>query len=369
MHQVLIHPADYQDCRQAVEAAFAAFPQQVRGRKVLVKPNVLRAAAPEEAITTHPAVLRAVVECLLDLGATDLTVGDNPGLMGYGANEACFAKCGLTEAALGHYANIGLDAVEVSFEPGLMPQVSVSRAVLEAEVFVSLPKFKTHGLTILTGGLKNSYGILPGAQKALLHKLAGSPQRFQEVVVDVFRLRPPDFFIVDAVVGMQGNGPASTELRWIGKVLAADNAVALDGTIARMMGLDPGLLRMLTYARGLGLGDFADGALTVQGQLAPIPDFRLPQLDGRAIHGAKSIQDLLNSRIAMRPKADPECCTGCGTCVAQCPGHALELVDGVAVVDPVLCIGCFCCQEMCPEKAITLSAPAPSGGCPGSGGR
>jgi len=372
-HKVLIQPATYQDCRPAVEAAFEAFPQQVRGRKILVKPNVLRGGVPEEAITTHPAVLRAVVECLHDLGATDIIVGDNPGLMGYGANEACFELCGLTEAALGHYRNIGLDAVEQPFtalgDPTLLPKVSVSRAVLEADVFISLPKFKTHGLTILTGALKNSYGILPGAQKALLHKLAGSPQRFQEVVVDVFRLRPPDLFLVDAVVGMQGNGPASTELRWIGRVLAADNAVALDSVISRLMGLDPGLLRMLTYAQGLGLGEFSDAALTLLGQLTPIADFKLPPLDGRATHGTQFIQDLLASRIAMRPKADPERCTGCGTCVAQCPAGALRLEDAMAVVDAELCIGCFCCQEMCPEKAITLSAPAPSGGCPCSGGK
>ncbi len=373
MHKVLIQPATYQDCRPAVEAALAGFPQQVRGRKILVKPNVLRGGVPEEAITTHPAVLRAVVECLHDLGATDIIVGDNPGLMGYGANEACFEKCGLTEAALGHYKNIGLDAVEQPFtalgDPQLMPRVSVSRAVLEAEVFISLPKFKTHGLTVLTGALKNSYGILPGAQKALLHKLAGSPQRFQQVVVDVFRLRPPDLFLVDAVVGMQGNGPAGTELRWIGRVLAADNAVALDGVIARLMGLDPALLRMLTYAQGLGLGDFSDAALTLLGQLTPIADFKLPPLDGGAIQHAKNLQDLLDSRVAMRPKADAKRCTGCGTCVAQCPAGALTLVDSVAVVDAGLCIGCFCCQEMCPEKAITLSAPAPSGGCPCSGGK
>ncbi|PKN06754.1 MAG: hypothetical protein CVU73_15280 [Deltaproteobacteria bacterium HGW-Deltaproteobacteria-8] len=377
MHKVLIHPATYQDCRQAVEAAFEAFPRPVRGLSILVKPNVLRGGVPEEAITTHPAVLRAVMECLLDLGATDITVGDNPGLMGYGANEACFEKCGLTEAALGHYKNIGLDAVEVPFstlgDPGLMPNLSVSRAVLEADVLISLPKFKTHGLTVLTGALKNSYGILPGAQKAHLHKLSGSPQRFQEVIVDVFRLREPDFFVVDAVVGMQGNGPASTELRWIGKVLAADNPVALDGVIARMMGLDPALLRMLTYAQDCGLGDFSDAALKVQGQLTAIPDFKLPPLDGGAIQLFQPVQDLLDKSLVKRPKADPERCTGCGTCVAQCPAQALALVatatGAIAVVDAELCIGCFCCQEMCPEKAITLAAPSPSGGCPCSGGK
>ncbi len=378
MHRVFVRPATYQDCKDAVRAAFEAFPRQLRGKSVLVKPNVLRAGVPEEAITTHPAILRAVVECLHDLGVSDLTVGDNPGLMGYGANERCFEVCGLTEASLGHYKNIGLDTVELPFstlgDPNLMPRVSVSRAVLESDVMISLPKFKTHGLTVITGALKNSYGILPGAQKAQLHKLSGTPERFQEVVVDVFRLRAPDLFIVDAVLGMQGNGPAGTELRWIGKLLAADNAVALDGAICRMMGLDPSRLRMLTYASGLGLGDFSDAALEIDGQLAPIADFKLPPLDGGAIHHAQALQDLLESRIRARPVADPARCTGCGTCVDQCPAEALELVESVAVVDPEKCIACYCCQEMCPEKAIALvTPPKPAtpvgGGCPCSGAR
>jgi len=255
MHTVLIEPTDYQTCRAAVEKAFTQFRPPVGGAKVLVKPNVLRAARPEEAVTTHPAVVRAVVECLRDLGAAAITVGDNPGVMGYGANEASFERAGLIEASLGHYKNIGLDAVEVPFQvlgdTRAMPKVSVSRAVLEAEVFISLPKFKTHGLTIITGAVKNSYGILPGAQKAQLHKLAGTPERFQEVVVDVFALRPPDFILVDAVLGMQGNGPASADLRWVGRVLAADNAVAMDGVICRLMGCDAARLPMLTKARRL----------------------------------------------------------------------------------------------------------------------
>ncbi len=138
-----------------------------------------------------------------------------------------------------------------------MPTVSLSRAVLEADIIISLPKFKTHGLTIMTGAIKNSYGFLPGAQKARLHKAAGSPARFHEMIVDVFRLRVPDLFIVDAVVGMEGNGPASTELRDIGLILASDNAVALDAVIATMMGCDPARLGFLRKAKSVGLGTVA----------------------------------------------------------------------------------------------------------------
>ncbi len=354
MHRVMIHPADYQSCRPAVERALELFPLAMAGKKVLVKPNVLRAGRPEEGITTHPALLEAVVRCLEELRPAEIIVGDNPGLMSYGANEASFEQCGLLEAARGHYRNIGLDSVERDFDPALLPRVSVSRAVLEADVFISLPKFKTHGLTILTGAIKNSYGILPGAQKAMLHRLAGTPRRFHEVVVDVFNLRVPDLFIVDAVVGMEGNGPASPDLRHIGQVLAADNAVALDAVIARMMGLDPGALRFLQKARELGLGDYDSQAIQVIGQPPELPGFKLPPLGGEAILGNQAIQGLMHSRSQVRPQADPDKCTACGYCVEHCPVQALSMEDALPRVEAQLCIACFCCQEMCPEKAMTL---------------
>ncbi|WP_054700724.1 DUF362 domain-containing protein, partial [Desulfosarcina cetonica] len=251
MHSVMIHPATYDTVREAVDRAFERFPQRLEGRTVLIKPNVLRASTADEGIVTHPAVLSAVVQKVEGLNPEAIVVGDNPGMFSYGENAIAFEQAGLVAAAHGYYRNIGLESVTVPFNPDYMPAVQVSRAVMEADVVISLPKFKTHGLTVMTGAIKNSYGILPGAQKARLHKLAGNPPRFHELIVDVFRLRVPDLFIVDAVVGMQGNGPASTELRDIGLILAADNAVALDAVIATMMGLDPGRLRFLQRAAEL----------------------------------------------------------------------------------------------------------------------
>jgi ferredoxin len=206
----------------------------------------------------------------------------------------------------------------------------------------------------MTGAVKNSYGFLPGAQKARLHKIAGSPEKFHELVVDVFRLRVPDLFLVDAVVGMEGNGPASPDLRDIGLILASDNAVALDGVIATMMGCDPGLLRFLQKAKEMGLGEYDPRANEIIGQMKPIQDFKLPPLGGEAIHGNETIQDFLHQRTLLRPETDPALCTACGTCIDQCPVSALSMAEEIPEVDPERCITCFCCQEMCPEKAIEL---------------
>jgi len=354
MATVMIHPADYDTVRQAVDKAFELFPVKVTGRKVLIKPNVLRSSEYSEAIVTHPAVLRAVVEKVEEMGPASLIVGDNPGIFSYGDNEASFEKTGLMAAAKGYYENIGNDSVKIDFNPDFMATVSLSRAINDADVVISLPKFKTHGLTVVTGAIKNSYGFLPGAQKARLHQAAGNPTRFHELIVDVFKLRPPDLFIMDAVVGMEGNGPASTELRDIGLILASDNAVAMDTVVATMMGLNPGALRFLQKAAEAGLGDYDVSALEIVGELKPIPGFKVPPLGGEAISANSAVQELMRQRTVIRPQADPDLCTSCGTCVDHCPVSALSLEAGLPMVDPELCITCFCCQEMCPEKAIAL---------------
>ncbi len=354
MSKVLIHPATYDNVRPAVDRAFSLFPMNFSGKKVLIKPNVLRASEAGEGIVTHPAVLAAVVDKVESMKPAAIIVGDNPGVHSYGANEESFRKTGLMEAAREYYVNIGDDSVKMDFNPDFMPAVSISRAAVEADIIISVPKFKTHGLTVLTGAVKNSYGLLPGAQKAKLHRLAGSPARFHELVVDVFRLRVPDLFIMDAVVGMEGNGPASPDLFDIGLILAADNAVAMDAVAAFMMGCEPGRLRFLQKAKAAGLGDYDLDTIEIIGELNKLDNFKLPPLSGDAIISNKDIQNRLESRTLLRPQADPDLCTACGTCIEQCPVSALSMPDDLPVVDADTCITCFCCQEVCPEKAMEL---------------
>ena len=355
MSKVMIHPADYGNVREAVDRAFELFPLELQGKKVLIKPNVLRSSEANEGIVTNPAVLRAVVDKMETMKTASIIVGDNPGLFNYGANEECFRITGLMEAAKGYYRNIGEDSHQVDFNHDFMPAVGLSQAVVDADIIISLPKFKTHGLTVMTGAIKNSFGFLPGAQKAKLHKESGSPERFQELLVDVFRLRVPNLFIMDAVVGMEGNGPASPDLRDIGLILASDNAVAMDAVVAVMMGCEPGRLRTLQKAKEMGLGDFDLSSIEVIGELKPLPNFKLPPFSGEVLIQNEAIQTLIRNRTLMRPQADPELCTGCGACIDQCTVSALSMgEDNLPRVDADTCITCFCCQELCPEKAITL---------------
>ena len=354
MHRVMIHPASYENCQKAVDRAFELFPQQIKGKKVVIKPNVLRISTADEHIVTHPSILRAVVNKVETLSPSELIVGDNPGLFAYGDNKLSFEKTGLMDASKGYYRNLGDFSTQLDFNPDFLPHVGVSKAIMEADILISLPKFKTHGLTVLTGAIKNSYGILPGAQKARLHQIAGSPKRFHEMIVDVFRLRIPDLFIMDAVIGMEGNGPASPDLREIGVVLAADNGVAMDGVVARMMGLDPAELRFLCKAREMGLGNFESDSLELDGDMPILSDFLLPPLSGEIIASNPAISDMMHAKMRLLPKADPELCTACEACIEQCPASALHMADDIPQVHMDMCITCFCCQEICPEKAMTL---------------
>jgi uncharacterized protein (DUF362 family)/NAD-dependent dihydropyrimidine dehydrogenase PreA subunit len=354
MSKVMIHPATYETVRQAIDRVFELFPLEMKGKKILIKPNVLRASEAMEGIVTHPAVLRAVVEKVETMGPATLVVGDNPGLFGYGDNEECFRRTGLMEAAGGHYQNIGNDSVKMDFKPEFMPAVSVSKIAMDADIIISLPKFKTHGLTVISGAIKNSYGLLPGAQKAKLHRAAGTPERFHELLVDVFRLRIPGLFIVDAIVGMEGNGPASPDLRDIGLILASDNAVAMDAIIATMMGCEPARLRFLQKAKESGLGDYDLVTIDVVGELKKLPGFKLPPLSGEATMSNEAMQQMLHKRTLLRPQVDAKLCTSCETCIDACAVSALSMNENLPQVDADTCISCFCCQEMCPAKAITL---------------
>ena len=350
----MIEPASYSDCRSAIDKALELFPLEIKGRNILIKPNVLRASFAEQHIVTNPAVLKAIVEKVESVDPNSIIVGDNPGMFAYGANEKAFKQSGLMDAAKGYYQNIGADAQEVAVDNGFLDGLLVSRAVLEADIVISLPKFKTHGLTVISGAIKNSYGIIPGSRKADLHAKTGNLLKFSQIMVEVFKIRIPDLFILDAVVGMEGNGPGSPELRHIGRIMAADNAVALDATIARTMEVDPLTLPFLEIAQKQGLGEYAAEKIEIHGDLKPIEGYKLPPNAERTPDSSQDVLEFFQSRTNMRPTANKQLCTACEDCIQICPVSALTMVDGLPIVNKDICIACFCCQELCSETAMTL---------------
>jgi uncharacterized protein (DUF362 family)/NAD-dependent dihydropyrimidine dehydrogenase PreA subunit len=356
--RVLIREADYggETIHRVVDELFDAFAIDPSGKKVLVKPNMLSARPPARGVTTHPEVVSAVVAALERRGAAEIWVGDNPGMRHYGDSEEAADKTGIRAAAGKYYRHLGRQPRRVRIHNPYAPEVTVAGEALDCDMLISLPKFKTHALTMLTCAVKNSYGFLLGAEKAHLHRTASSPSAFARTVVDVWAIRPPDFVIVDAVTAMQGNGPSSLDVFHYGRLMASTDSVALDAVVGSLMGLSHATVLTTVEAASRGFGSADLAKIEIDGPHDPIAGFKLPSTArGSARNGIiVFLAGLVSGLIVSQPHADTNACVRCGLCAEHCPTDAVVL-DPFPRIDRGKCIRCYCCLEFCPCEAMKLS--------------
>ena len=351
---ILISEADYSRMDETIEKILHTFPLSWKGKRVVIKPNILGPYPPEKGTTTHPSLIRSLVKALKKREATCL-VGDNPGLNGYAANERCAKISGILDAADGCFVNFAQETVQVSLQSRLVGKVVISKVVLDADLLINVPKFKTHVQTRITGAVKNMFGILVGAEKARVHLSVPRPRDFSEALVDIYQIRVPDLTILDAVVGMEGNGPSGRDLRPIGKVFASPNGVSVDGLMAAMMGLSPEGVDYLDIASRKKLGEIDPTTMEIQGHWAPLKKFKTPlTFISQGWFGTLVNKLLYRPLIRPRLRVRPELCTQCGVCVRHCPAQALSMKE-VPCLDEKKCISCYCCYELCSSQAIELT--------------
>jgi uncharacterized protein (DUF362 family)/Pyruvate/2-oxoacid:ferredoxin oxidoreductase delta subunit len=337
-----------------VEGILEAFPFPWDGKRVLIKPNMLGPYPPEKGITTHPSLVRSLVKALKKRGAT-CWVGDNPGLNGYAANERCARVSGILEAADGGYVNFAKDTVQVSLESRFLDKLVISRVVLDADLLINVPKFKTHVQTRITGAVKNMFGILAGAEKARVHNAVPRPRQFSEALGDIYRVRVPDLTLMDAVVGMEGNGPSGKDLRPVGKVLASRNGVCLDGLMASMMGISPRSVDHLDIACQRGMGEIDPAGMDIQGSWEPLAKFKGPiSFASQGWFGTALNKLLYRPLIKPKLKVRRDLCTRCEVCIQHCPAQAISLRE-FPFLEEKKCISCYCCYELCPTQAMELT--------------
>ncbi|MFW6180092.1 MAG: DUF362 domain-containing protein, partial [Desulfohalobiaceae bacterium] len=320
--KIYVGRADYDSSLQhKLEEILEAFPRDWQGRLVLLKPNMLAAHAPEKAVTTHPLLLKCLLQALQRRGA-EVIVGDNPGVGGYGRSRQAAIKTGLLEAAEECFVQLGRNPVSVQCPSRYFQDVSVSREVLQADVVVNLPKLKTHSLTVFTGAVKNTFGYVVGADKLRIHAACPSPKQFAEALLDIYQLRPPELNIMDGIHAMQGNGPSNGRVVRLGRILAAENAVSLDCAVIYMLGRKVKEVPHLGIAADRGLGEHDPTHMEILGTLEKVQGFRFPQTFIPGVAGL--IMNRCFSRWANRlPKVEKEKCTGCGWCAEHCPMGAL----------------------------------------------
>jgi uncharacterized protein (DUF362 family)/NAD-dependent dihydropyrimidine dehydrogenase PreA subunit len=324
--------------------------------KVLLKPNFLSAKDPDRAITTHPEIVAAVAREVRKLGA-EIIIGDSPGGAKRGVRRV-WRNTGMLDMA----EREGLELV--SFEASGVKEFKVngrsyflSKPAVEADFIISLPKLKTHVLTLMTGAIKNMFGLIPGFRKATYHKQFPKPNDFAQVIVDILSIKPPGLTIMDAILAMEGDGPSSGHPRRTNLMLASTDPVALDAVAADIIGLKPNKVPTTRIASDAGLGIGWPEAVNVVGErLADvrIPDFKLTS-NRRLELIPNFLVRMIDPYIWVRPAIDRDLCTACYTCVNSCPVGALSNENhSPPVINHDKCINCWCCHELCPDKSVYI---------------
>lgn len=340
------------------------------GERVLLKVSLLMRRKPEKATTTHPAVARAVAELVKEAGGRPL-IGDSPG--GYHfytrrALEAVYDTCGMLEAAekSGAELNWDTEAVDVPYPEGrVIKLVKTILPVLEADKIISIPRIKTHMMTVYSGAVKNLFGIIPGSYKAEYHLRFEDVADFADLLVDLCLFAAPCLTVMDAVVGMEGYGPTNGSPRQVGLVVSSADAFALDAVAADVIGLKGRQVPTIVKSaeRGL-LADLNLGGITVLGErLADVrvSDFKKPTVkvafNYYSLFLPKFLKKRLDAVIKPKPSFDHEKCVSCGVCEQSCPAKAIVMKEGKPLVDLRSCIRCFCCHELCAHGAVGIARP------------
>lgn len=344
--------------------------------RVLLKVNNLASSKPEEAVTTHPAVFRAVGKLFKELGYRKLSYGDSPG---FEKPAASLGKSGYTRIA--EELDIPLGDFDtgrrIDFPEGReWKSFDIATAVLQSDALVSLSKMKTHALARITGAVKNQFGCVYGLNKAAFHVNLPSGTQFSRMLVDLNRLLKPRLYIMDGIVAMEGNGPRGGVPRPMNCLLFSTDPVALDATFSRLINLDPSYVATNFYGEEYGLGTYRSENIELLGD--PIESFIAYDFDvvRKPLHfksdngnevlvpqAARTLGSYVTQRWAPRPRIVDENCIKCGICVDACPveGKALQFIKPGRKAPPEYnyskCIRCFCCQEMCPQKAIEVETP------------
>lgn len=325
-----------------------------KGQKVLIKPNLLSPRNPQDAVTTHPAVIKAVAEEVLRLSAQP-TIADIPGYIHLGGDF--LEKTGIAKIS----QELNIPAVplerdgfmEVKVKEGKhLKSIFIAKMVKDVDVIINLPKAKTHMQTYFSGAVKNMFGCIPSRERKRVHSFGGY-EKFSQVVVDIYSTMVPTVNIIDAVVGMEGTGPSQGTPKKLGAILCSEDAVALDWVTTYLMGYKPQEVVTTTDAGRRKLGEMVEDNIKIVGECdieGLKTNFKKPRI---MFSNLPNFFTTVGYRLTeVKPHIVLANCKKCLICANACPVDAIDRKN--PKIDTKKCIECFCCHELCPEGAVEI---------------
>lgn len=331
---------------------------------ILLKPNILTGANPERCITTHPQIFRAISEILLEKRFS-ISYGDRPGIV---PPLIAAKKSGLAEIAdllKIPFADFNTTYTHHFNEGKFIKSFDFYKAIADHRAFISLPKFKTHTFTKITGAVKNQFGCLTFIPRREYHAHMNNPVLFSKMILDLNQAIHPRLYIVDAIEAMEGDGPVGGNPVKLNLIAISSDPVALDATLCRVINLDPSIVPSVYYGSLYGYGFLNEDDIEIVGNSLKEfvnPGFRVDRSQVSEPE-KKGILNPIFRRISRKPKVIAGNCTHCANCVDACPVMPKAIYfpekdsEKAPVIDYSLCIRCYCCFEMCSYNAIYLSNP------------
>jgi len=328
-----------------------------KNKKILLKPNVLGQRKPETAVDTHPAILDALCK-LLKENNNEIWIGDSGGISAYGGTKKAFEVSGIEAVAKKHNAKlISFEASErkevIDDKAKVLKRFIIAKEPFTADLVINVPKLKTHVLMKFTGAVKNMFGCIPGGGKSKKHALAPNEDMFANLLLDIYQNVTPNLNIMDAITGLEGDGPGSAGTpKKVGLILASEDAVALDIEASKIIGYNPLDIKTTKYAIKRGI---SQDNVEVIGEKDFKIDFKKPTMKTNLSSKLpKFIVKFMFNLMAMKPYVKKNKCKKCSICANVCPVNAITL-QPYPKFDRKKCVLCYCCHEHCPYNAIRLS--------------
>ncbi|MFX1417505.1 MAG: DUF362 domain-containing protein [Promethearchaeota archaeon] len=366
----IINVKDYESIPKAVVGAIKLIEDNFsfdlsKSKQILLKPNLLRA---KKNACTQPSFVEGVISYLKEKGIAmdNVSLGDSPGQQGKNASDVV-KEIGLLEIC----EKNGIKVIDFESDAPVIEKIEnaiqmknfhVAKAIKDCDILINLPRLKSHAEAMITGAMKNYWGIIPGGLKAKYHLLGKTADKFGEVLADNFswilKNKPKRLTIYDLEEIMQGSmGPAAGNMVKWNLILVGTDELALD-----IVALEIGKLKAKNVPhiknaieRNLGVGDLNNieiVGMSLEEAKKQTPKFNVPgstmtnfisYITGHfAYKVMKKIPDLIKVK-----------CVQCGQCAQNCPAEAIKFVEeNYPIFLREKCISCLCCFELCPENAI-----------------